>query len=93
MLKPKAILPEQEVQVAPSPIVPEEVLRELGISPREYEVLQLMAAGLSNQEIADRLFISLNTVKTHISNLYLKLGVQRRTQAIQKAKEKGLMGV
>ena len=92
LLKPKEVIPEQEVQVAPSPIVPEELLRELGISPREFEVLQLMAAGLSNQEIADRLFISLNTVKTHISNLFLKLDVQRRTQAIQKAKEKGLMG-
>jgi len=92
LLKPKAIIPEQEVQITPSPIVPEELLRESGISPREYEVLQLMAVGLSNQEIANRLFISLNTVKTHISNLYLKLDVQRRTQAIQKAKEKGLMG-
>ncbi len=91
LLKPKALKQEQEVQVPPSPIVPEELLREFGISPREYEVLQLMAAGLSNQEIADRLFISLNTVKTHISNLFLKLDVQRRTQAIQKAKEKGLM--
>jgi len=93
LLKPKEVIPEQEVQVAPSPIVPEELLRESGISPREYEVLQLMAAGLSNQEIADRLFISLNTVKTHISNLYLKLDVQRRTQAIQKAKERGLMAL
>lgn len=91
LLKPKALKQEQEVQVPPSPIVPEELLREFGISPREYEVLQLMAAGLSNQEIANRLFISLNTVKTHISNLFLKLDVQRRTQAIQKAKEKGLM--
>lgn len=59
----------------------------LGISKREYEVLELMAKGLSNQEIADKLFVSLNTVKTHSSNLFLKLEVARRTQAVQKAKE------
>ncbi len=57
------------------------------ISDREYQVLQLMADGLSNQEIADRLFISINTVKTHVSSLYVKLDVKRRTQALQKAKE------
>jgi two-component system, NarL family, response regulator LiaR len=59
----------------------------LGISKREYEVLELMAKGLSNQEIADKLFVSLNTIKTHSSNLFLKLEVARRTQAVQKAKE------
>jgi NarL family two-component system response regulator LiaR len=59
----------------------------LGISKREYEVLELMAKGLSNQEIADKLFVSLNTVKTHSSNLFLKLEVARRTQAVQRAKE------
>lgn len=64
----------------------EERLKQLGISKREYEVLELLAAGLSNQGIADKLFVSLNTVKTHTSNLFLKLDVQRRTQAIQKAK-------
>lgn len=65
----------------------EEILRQSGISKREYEVLELMAKGLSNQEIADTLFVSLNTVKTHSSNLFIKLDVKRRTQAIQKAKE------
>lgn len=64
----------------------------LGISKREYEVLKLMAKGLSNQEIADRLFVSLNTIKTHSSNLFLKLGVSRRTQAVQKARELQLIG-
>jgi DNA-binding CsgD family transcriptional regulator len=59
----------------------------LGISKRELEVLQLMAQGFSNQEIADKLFVSLNTVKTHSSNLFLKLEVKRRTQAIQRSKE------
>lgn len=66
-------------------------VRELGISAREMEVLQLIAQGFSNQEIADKLFISLNTVKTHSSNLFLKLEVKRRTQAIQKAKELALI--
>lgn len=62
-------------------------LDSLGISKREYEVLELMAKGFSNQEIADKLFVSLNTIKTHSSNLFLKLEVSRRTQAVQKAKE------
>ena len=62
-------------------------LDERGISRREYEVLELMAKGFSNQEIADRLFVSLNTIKTQSSNLFLKLDVNRRTQAVQKAKE------
>lgn len=65
----------------------EDALKQLGISKREYEVLELMAQGLSNQEIADKLFVSLNTVKTHSSNLFLKLDAKRRTQAIQKAKD------
>jgi len=64
----------------------ENELLRLGISKREHEVLELIAQGLSNQEIADKLFVSLNTVKTHTSNLFLKLEVSRRTQAIQKAK-------
>jgi DNA-binding CsgD family transcriptional regulator len=66
-------------------------LQRLGISKREYEVLELMAQGLSNQEIADKLFVSLNTVKTHSSNLFVKLDARRRTQAIHRAKEIGLL--
>lgn len=62
-------------------------LEQLNISPREYEVLEHMAKGLSNQEIADELYISLSTVKTHAANVYAKLDVKRRTQAIQRAKE------
>ena len=58
---------------------------KLGLSKRELEVLELIAEGLSNQEIADALFVSLNTTKTHIANIYSKLNVKRRTQAIQKA--------
>lgn len=64
---------------------------KLGLSKRELEVLELLAQGFSNQEIADRLFVSLNTAKTHISNIYSKLNVKRRTQAIQKARDMALI--
>ena len=57
------------------------------LSDREYDVLSLMADGKSNQEIADQLFVSLNTIKTHTSNIFAKLDVKRRTQAIQRARE------
>lgn len=62
-------------------------LKELNISVREQEVLQELANGLSNKEIADKLFVSESTVKTHVSNIYTKLKVQRRPQAILKSKE------
>lgn len=58
----------------------------LGITEREYEVLELLAQGHSNKEIAERLFVSANTVKTHLAHLYDKLEVSRRTQAVQKAR-------
>lgn len=80
------------VRVGPEFQLNEEVLAQSGISKRELEVLQLMAQGFSNQEIADKLFVSLNTIKTHSSNLFLKLQVNRRTQAVQKGKELGLIG-
>lgn len=64
---------------------------ELGITPREMEMLEALAAGHSNREIAERLFISENTVKTHTSRLFEKLQAQRRTQAVQRAKEAGLI--
>jgi ATP/maltotriose-dependent transcriptional regulator MalT len=65
----------------------EKQLEQTGISSREYEVLELMAQGYSNQEIAEKLFVSLNTIKTHITNIFLKLEAKRRTQAVQRAKE------
>ena len=68
-------------------ILNEDALQRLEISKREHEVLELVAKGLSNQEIADKLFVSLNTIKTHTSNLFLKLEVKRRTQAVQRGKE------
>ena len=67
------------------------VLEELGITEREYRVLELLAEGSANKEIARQLGISPNTVKTHIANLYDKIGVQRRTQAVQTARSLGLL--
>jgi len=61
-------------------------IRSLGLSPREVEILEALAAGESNKESARRLGISPNTVKTHVSHVYEKLGVQRRVQAIEKAR-------
>ena len=65
---------------------------ELGITPRELEILGLVAQGLSNREIAAKLFVSENTVKTHCSRAFEKLGARRRTQAVQLGKEFGLLG-
>jgi DNA-binding NarL/FixJ family response regulator len=67
--------------------IDETALEKLGISKREYEVLILMGKGMSNQEIADTLFVSQNTVKTHTSRLFEKLAVKNRTHAILRAKE------
>ncbi len=75
------------VQVGPQFVLNETELHRLGISKREHEVLELMAQGLTNQQIADKLFVSVNTIKTHTSNLFLKLEVSRRTQAISKGKQ------
>lgn len=75
------------IVVGPEFVLNEMELTRLGISKREHEVLELVAQGLSNQEIANKLFVSINTVKTHTSNLFLKLEARRRTDAIRKAKE------
>lgn len=66
-------------------------LERLGITPRELEILEAMAAGFSNREIAERLFVSENTVKTHAARLFDKLAARRRTQAVQRAREAGLI--
>ena len=63
------------------------LISELEITKREYEVLQEIASGLSNKEIANKLFLSESTIKTHVSNLLVKLDAKRRTQAIQIAKD------
>ncbi|HLX66501.1 MAG TPA: LuxR C-terminal-related transcriptional regulator, partial [Puia sp.] len=82
----KTVIVEKEVYIKPGTINEKELAR-LGLSARELEVLQLMAEGLSNQEIAGRLFVSLNTIKTHSANIFEKLDVRRRTQAVDKAKK------
>ena len=66
-------------------------VEQLGITARELEILEAIAAGLSTREIAERLFVSENTVKTHTSRLFDKLSAKRRTQAVQRAKEEGLI--
>ena len=66
-------------------------LKDLGITRRELEILELIAQGMSNREIADKLFVSENTVKTHSSRLFDKLSAKRRTQAVQIGKEMGLI--
>jgi two-component system, NarL family, response regulator LiaR len=71
--------------------VNEAQLKTLGITKRELEILELIAQGLSNREIADKLFVSESTVKTHSSRLFEKLSAKRRTQAVQIAKENGLI--
>jgi len=82
-----------EVRVrAAEPFEPDaERARQLGITPRELEILAAIAAGLSTREIAARLFVSENTVKTHSSRLFDKLNARRRTQAVQAAREAGLI--
>jgi DNA-binding CsgD family transcriptional regulator len=79
----------REVMVpAPMSFTLDEANREsLGITPRELEILQLIAAGLSNREIAEQVHVSENTVKTHSSRVFDKLGARRRTQAVQRGKE------
>lgn len=75
------------VEVSAPTSVDTQKINELGISERELEVLQLISEGLSNQEIGERLFISESTIKTHVSSLFVKLDVKRRTQAVTRAKE------
>jgi LuxR family maltose regulon positive regulatory protein len=74
---------------APRPAVESSATEQL--SSRELAVLRLIAQGCSNQEISEQLFISLHTVKTHASHINSKLGVERRTQAVARAKELGLL--
>jgi NarL family two-component system response regulator LiaR len=95
--KPKlqTVLVEKEIYIQkqePGFVPDDAMLLKMGISKREWEVLSLMSQGFSNQEIANQLFLSLNTVKTHGSNLFFKLEVKRRTQAIEKGKRLGLIG-
>jgi ATP/maltotriose-dependent transcriptional regulator MalT len=72
-------------------VVDRKRLESLGITPREHQILELIAAGLSNREIAEKLYVSENTVKTHSRRLFDKLNARRRTQAVQLAKQAGLI--
>lgn len=88
---PKVIVREKELNEELVFRRDEAVVAEYGLSGRELEVLELMAEGLSNQEIAARIFVSVNTVKTHASRLFEKLDVKRRTQAVEKARKTGII--
>lgn len=66
-------------------------LARLGITARELDILEAMAAGLSNREIAARLFVSENTVKTHAARLFDKLSARRRTEAVRRARDAGII--
>jgi ATP/maltotriose-dependent transcriptional regulator MalT len=84
----RELIVEREVPVPHPPFARDESrLRELAITPRELEILELISEGLSNREIAEKLFVSENTVKTHSSRLFDKLQAKRRTQAVQIGKE------
>jgi len=89
--KVKTVIVEKQVFANTGFVLNQDELNRLRLSSRELEVLQLIADGLSNQQIAGRLFVSLNTIKTHTANLFLKLEVERRTQAIEKAKRLSLI--
>lgn len=90
--KAKTIIIEKEILIPETAfILNENERQQRNISQRELEVLTLMAQGMSNQEIADKLFVSLNTIKTHSTKLFEKLEVKRRTQAIETAKKLQLL--
>lgn len=90
LAKPKIekVVIEKEIYITlPAEVeINEAELQRLNLSNREYEVLQLLSKGQSNTEIAENLFLSLSTVKTHVSNLFVKMEVKSRAQAIEKAK-------
>ena len=93
LVRPRETVVVREVQVpAPERFVLNSARQEqLGITRRELEILEHIAAGLSNKEIAEKLFVSENTVKTHTARVLDKLNARRRTQAVQLAKEAGLI--
>jgi len=81
----KKVIIKEEKQGA-ALFIDEDEIKKTGISKRELEILKLIDEGLSNQQIAGKLFVSEHTVKKHVSNLFFKLDVQRRTEAVKKAK-------
>lgn len=92
LTRKKEVVVVKEVPVPSEPFqINATRLRDLGITKRELEILELIARGMSNREIAEKLFVSENTVKTHSSRLLDKLSAKRRTHAVQIAKEMGLI--
>ena len=91
LTKPTETIVVREIAVAQPFALDQQKLDELSITRRELEILELIAQGMSNREIAEKLFVSENTVKTHSSRLFDKLGAKRRTQAVQIGKELRLL--
>jgi len=93
LLAPRERIVEIPIPIDPAsdPALDDSARERLGITPREMEVLQLVARGLSNREIGEALFVSENTVKTHCSRAFDKLGARRRTEAVKRSKELGLL--
>ena len=93
LTRPHQSAPAAQAPASPNtPFAPDPRKREtLGITPREMDILALIAQGMSNREIAEKLFVSENTVKTHSSRVFDKLGAKRRTQAVQLGKKLGLL--
>jgi len=91
LTRPRVLVKQVVVPVEKSFVLDTARQEQLGITRRELEILELIAAGLSNREIAERLYVSENTVKTHAASVFEKLNARRRTQAVQLAKEAGLI--
>ena len=89
--RPKEVVVVREIRTGGPFVLDETKLREVGLTQREHEILGLIAQGLSNREIGEKLFVSENTVKTHSSRLFEKMQVSRRVQAVQKGKDLGLI--
>ena len=91
--KAEVIVREVVVPTSPDFVRDQDKVEALGLTRRELEILELIAEGLSNRQIAERVFVSENTVKTHSSRVFVKLGAQRRTQAVQLGKSLRLIPV
>ncbi|MEQ1585377.1 MAG: response regulator transcription factor [Cyclobacteriaceae bacterium] len=95
LAKPKiqTVIVEKEVYLTrPGEVaINETELKNLNLTTREYEVLQLLTQGYTNAEVAEKLFLSLSTIKTHVSNLFVKMDVKNRTQAVEKANRLRIM--
>jgi NarL family two-component system response regulator LiaR len=89
--KETIVVREVTVPVPEAFVLNQTKLEELGITNRELEILELIAKGMSNREIAEKLFVSENTVKTHSSRVFDKLNAKRRTQAVEIARKLGLI--